>query len=222
MADVIGSGVMSLPAARHAAFAFAAAALGALGLGGAAQATPLTVVSVAQTDLNCVFNVTCHVTATDTVARFPPKPGYSGHPRLNTRTFEGAPGSQAEGLTGYLYQVDFTKAFKETDINCVVWLKLKFGPVRRLSYDGGARADVFVITSEATGSIGISSAEKTGGSVTLTFTEPVCPTSGAPPGQESFWVGMSSSGAPVSSRAQADLTFGGGVVAVRTRTPALH
>lgn len=199
--------------------AAAGLALGMLSAAAGAQAAALTVVNVSAPDINCVFNVTCHVTATDTIKAFPPATGYSGKPRLITRTFEGAPGSPADGLTAYLYRVDFTKAQAETDINCVVWLKLKFGPVSQLPYDGETNADVFVITSGAVGSVGVSSAEKAGDNVTITFTEPVCPKNGVPPGQSSFWVGMAAPGAPVSSAAKAQLTFGGGVVAVKARTP---
>jgi hypothetical protein len=200
-----------------------AAGLGlALIAAGAARATPLTVVNVSAPAINCVFNVSCRVTVADTVARFPPSSGYSGRPRLITRTIEGAPGAPAEGFTGYLYRVDFTHAQAETDINCVVWLRLKFGPAARFDYDGSGRSEVFVITSGGVGSVGVSSADKVGGGITLTFTEPVCPANGAAPGQSSFWVGLSSRGAPVASRAKAELTFGGGVVAVKTRTPTLH
>lgn len=201
--------------------AAAGLALGTLGVGGAAQAAALTVVNVSAPDINCVFNVTCHVTATDTVAAYPPATGYSGKPRLFTRTIEGAPGSPAEGLTGYLYRVDFTKAQAEADINCAVWLKLKFGPVSQLPYDGESDADVFVITSGGLGSIGVSSAVKAGDNITITFTEPVCPKNGVPPGQSSFWVGISSAAAPVASHAKSQLTFGGGVVGVKARTPGL-
>lgn len=201
-------------------FAAAGLALATLGSGAVAQAAALTVVSVSAPDINCVFNITCHVTATDTVKAFPPATGYSGKPRLFTRTIEGAPGSPADGLTGYLYRVDFTKAQAEADINCVVWLKLKFGPVSQLNYDGSGNADVFVITTGGLGSVGVSSADKSGDNVTITFTEPVCPKNGVPPGQSSFWVGLAAPGAPVSSAAKAQLTFGGGVVAVKARTPA--
>ena len=77
------------------------------------------------------------------------------------------------------------------------------------------------ITSEGVGTVGVASAEKAGDNVTITFSEPVCPKNGAEPGQSSFWVGLSSPGAPVGSRAKAQLTFGGGIVGVKARTPAL-
>lgn len=194
-----------------------------LGAGGAAQAAALSVASVASSDLACVYNVTCHATVNDSTGLFPPATGYSGKPKLITRTIEGAPGSPAEGLNGFLYRVDFTKAQAETDINCVVWLKLKFGAVTPLEYEGAGSGsfDLFVITSEGVGTVGVSSAEKAGDNVTITFSEPVCPKNGAAPGQSSFWVGMSSPAAPVGSRAKAQLTFGGGIVGVKARTPSL-
>jgi hypothetical protein len=196
-------------------------ALGAvvgLAWAGAAGATPLTVVNVTSSQVACAFNTTCHVTVTDSAGLFPPKPGYSGKPKLYTRTFVGAPGAQGYGLTAYLYQVDFTKAHVETDRNCAINLQLKFGAVAPLNYDGSGPADVFVMTSGATGSDGLASADKVGNIVTLTFTQEVCGQGAGLP-TLSYYVGMASASAPRAGSAKVDLTFGGGTVNVRARTP---
>ncbi len=177
-------------------------------------------VNVAAPDINCVFNETCLVTVTDSTGLYPPKPGYSGHPKLYTRTFVGAPGSQAEGLTAYLYRVDFTKANAETDVNCAENLQIRFGDVARLKYDGETKADVFVISTGAVGDVGISSAEKVGPNVILTFSTEVCPAGGFTSAGSSFYIGMASPGTPAAAKVKSDLTFGGGTVKVRARTPA--
>lgn len=190
----------------------------ALAAAGAAAATPLTVVNVSSSNVVCAFNTTCHVTVTDSTGLFPPRPGYSGKPKLHTRTFVGAPGSQGEGLTAYLYQADFTKAHVETDRNCAINLQLKFGDVAPLNYDGSGAADVFVITSGSSGTDGLVSADKVGNIVTLTFTQEVCGQGAGLP-TLSYYVGMASAASPRAGAAKVDLTFGGGTVNVRARTP---
>lgn len=200
--------------------AFLVAGLGVvLAAAGGASAAPLRVVNVDASNVTCTFNATCLVTSTDTTGLYPPKPGYSGHPKLRTRTFVGAPGSQAEGLTAYLYRVDFTKAQAETDVNCAVNLRVKIPGLTPLKYDGETKADVFVITSGGLGDVGISSADKVGSTVTLTFSSEVCPEGGFTSNRSSFYIGMASNQAPVPDHAKSELTFGGGTVKVRTRIP---
>lgn len=199
-----------LPAGAAFALAFAT---------GPAAASPLRVVNVTSPDVLCVFNATCLVTATDTTGRYPPKAGYSGQPYLYTRTFVGAPGSKAEGLTAYLYRVDFTHAHAETDVNCAENLQIRFGDVARLKYDGETKSDVFVISSGGPGDVGLVSADKVGPVVTLTFATEVCPSGGFTSSQSSFYIGMAAVGEPVTAKVKSDLTFGGGTVKVRARTP---
>jgi hypothetical protein len=191
-----------------------------LGLSSGAQAVPLTVVNVGAPAVNCVFNPACTVTVTDTIGNYPPSSGYTGTPRLQSRTYVGVPGAPAAGLTAYVYRVDFTSATARADINCAVNLKVRFGPNARLNYGGGGPADVFVVTTGGLGSIGLASADRTGAVVTFTFTKPVCPTNGiSSPGQTSFFFGMASKLAPNPSVAKSDLTFGGGTVNVLARAP---
>lgn len=191
----------------------------ALAVAGAGSAAPLRVVEVDGSTVTCVFNATCLVTVTDTTGIYPPKPGYSGKPKLISRTFVGAPGSQAEGLTAYLYRVDFTRAHAETDVNCAENIKVKMPGLTRLKYDGETRADVFVISTGGVGDVGISSADKVGSTVTLTFTSEVCPVGGFTGNLSSFYIGMASTFAPAADHARSDLTFGGGTVKVKDRSP---
>jgi len=185
----------------------------------AAVAAPLTVVNVGAPAINCVFNTSCTVTVTDTIGNYPPRPGYTGTPRLQSRTFAGQPGTPAAGLTGYDYRVDFTAATAATDINCATDLKVRTGPVAHLPYSPGGAADVFVVTSGGLGSIGIASADLTGDVLTFTFTSPVCPQNGQAPGQTSFFFGIAAKGKPHDVTAKSNLTFGGGVADVPARAP---
>jgi hypothetical protein len=184
------------------------------------HAVPLTVVNVSASDVTCAFTTTCTVVTTDTKGHYPPSSGYTGHPRLISRTFSGGPGAQASGLIAYVYRVDFRQAQVATDINCAINLKMNTGPIHPLNYDGGGPEDVYVITSGGIGSIGLASAHTTGPVVTFTFTTPVCPENGVnSPGQSSFWFGFAAKGAPQGHKALSDLTYGGGTVRVPARVP---
>ena len=68
-------------------------AAGALGLAaGGAHAAPLTMVNVGAPAINCVFDPSCKVVATDTIGRIPNSaPTSLG--RLQSRTWAGAPGA---------------------------------------------------------------------------------------------------------------------------------
>ncbi|HEY1962721.1 MAG TPA: hypothetical protein VGG69_09900 [Rhizomicrobium sp.] len=187
---------------------------------GAAAAGPLSVADVNAPDINCVFNTTCTVVVTDTSGHYPPSSGYTGKPRLITRTFAGGPGAQGDGLTAYEYRVDFRNAQAATDINCAINLKVNTGRIQPLNYDGRGPKDVYVITSGGIGSIALSSATKSGPVVTFTFTTPVCPENGVnAPGQSSFWFGFAAKGVPLKRKAFSDLTYGGGTVNVAARAP---
>lgn len=185
-----------------------------------AQAAPLTVVNVSAPAINCVFNPTCTVTVTDSVGNYPPATGYTGVPRLQSRTYPGQPGTPGAGLMAYVYRVDFTAAHGASDINCATNLKVDFGPVARLPYGKAGPVDVFVVTSGGLGTIGVASAVETGSVITFTFSQPVCPAGGAnSPAQTSFFFGLASKTAPKPSTAKSDLTFGGGEVSLSARAP---
>ena len=200
--------------------AFPASAILLFAMFAPATAAPLTVVNVDGETVSCDFNITCEVVATDTFGKYPPSSGYTGHPKLWTRTFQGGPGSLGDGLNAFEYQADFTHAHAATDINCAVDVTIKTGPIKRLNYDGSGKADIYVITTGGTGTIGLASAVRNGAHVTFTFTTPVCPENGTAPGQLSFYFGFASPNAPVARHAQSSLTFGGGTVNVKARVPA--
>jgi hypothetical protein len=182
--------------------------------------TPLAVVNVGAPAINCVFNPSCTVTVTDTIGNYPPETGYTGTPVLQSRTFDGAPGTPAAGLTAYVYRVDFTATTAATDINCATNLKIRTGPVAHLPYSPGGSADVFVTTTGGLGTIGIASAMQTGEAITFTFTTPVCPTNGVnAPGQSSFFFGIAAKGKPRNEIAKSALTYGGGIADVPARAP---
>jgi hypothetical protein len=188
----------------------------------------LSVVNVAAPNVNCVFDPTCRITVTDTVANLPPTAGYTGTAVLQSRTAGPAPaGTPGAGNYAYIYRVDMTNAAPASDQMCVSSLSLNFGAVSKLPYagPGTAPADVFVVTAGGLGSIGVRSAEKTGNKVTLRFSLASFPSPGDPfppvcAGQTTYFVGLASPSTPVASTATAQLgVYGPGSVGARAPLP---
>jgi hypothetical protein len=149
----------------------------------AACTTPLSVVQVNAPNVNCVFDPSCRLTVTDTVANLPPVPGYTGTAVLQSRTASvSPPGVPGSGTIPYIYRVDLTGAAPATDQMCVSSLAVNFGPIVQLPYSGvgNPNADVFVITTGGLGTIGLRSAEKTGNKITFRFSLASFPAPGDP------------------------------------------
>ncbi|MBV9993440.1 MAG: hypothetical protein JOZ72_19365 [Alphaproteobacteria bacterium] len=179
----------------------------------AASAAPLTVVNVAAPAINCVFNVSCTVTVTDSIGNFTLS-GDVGTGRLQSRTFPGAPPAPAAGQTGYDYRVDMTAMKGATADNCVTSLRLDFGPAATLNYKPGVPSQLFVITTGGLGSVGVASADLTAaGILTVKFAA-----GGVCPGATSYFFGLAAKGAPVKSTASLGASLGGSV-GTDARTP---
>jgi hypothetical protein len=182
--------------------------------------TPLRVVNVGAPAINCVFTTTCITSGLDTSSNIP-LPGISGTAFLQTRTIVGATGAPAQGLTDYEYRVDLINAVGILAIPCVTALRVDFGPVASLQYDGAGPTDqVFVITAGGSGTIGLSSATKVGDEVTFNFASPVCAGSSPGTGASSFFFGLSSTRAPTAVNAVVSQTTGG-ALSVGARAPNL-
>ena len=184
-----------------------------------ALAGSLKVVNVSAPAINCVFDPKCSVLATDSVGTIA-VPVISGGAILQSRTFAGAPGTPAAGMTGYEFRVDLTQAAGDVAKSCVLRVKIDTGPVKQLPYQGGAAlADVFVVTSGAIGTVDLASADETDGAVTFTFRQPVCVT--AVPGKKatSYFFGFASANAPRAVTAQAQ-SGDGQILNVAARAPA--
>jgi hypothetical protein len=176
----------------------------------AAQAGPLAVVNVGAPAVNCVFNVSCTVTVTDSVGNIP-LPGISGTARLQSRTYDGAPGAPAAGKHAYVYRLDLTAA---SGSNCVTQLVVNFGPISKQQYNGvGPLDDVFVVTSGGLGSVGPSAATKEGDGITFHFGTPVCP------GATSYFFGLAANGLPKNIMAKVHHMPPGGPLSVQARAP---
>jgi len=163
-----------------------AAALGLLAASLApatAGAQPMSIVSVGAPAINCVFSASCSVTVND-VATPMLRGGF-----LQSRTFQGEPGSRAAGKWVYEYRINLTRATPAANVTAVT---VDFGPaVGSLDFDGDSMPDeVFVVTSGALGAVGPSSVVRAGRMITFRFARPV--NSGA----STFFFGVLSAGEP--------------------------
>jgi hypothetical protein len=176
----------------------AAVTLGAI----PALAGSLKVVNVSAPAFNCVFDPKCTIVVTDSVDTIA-VPGISGSAILQSRTFTGAPGTPAAGMTGYEYRVDLTQAVGDVAKSCVTRLKIDIGPVKQLPYQGGAAlADVYVVTSGGIGTVDLASADETDGAVTFAFRTPVCVSASPSRVATSYFFGFASAKAPRAVTAQ--------------------
>jgi hypothetical protein len=158
-----------------------------------AQAGPLTVVQVAAPGVNCVFDASCTITVSDTSSAIPL--GFAaGSPFLQSRTFTGAVGTPAAGLTGYEYRLDLRSA--SGAVECLLGLIVDFGPVTLLPYKAGSTAHVYVVTQGGLGTVGIKSAEQDGNVITFEFSKPMCVSNAPGGGESTFFFGLASSKPP--------------------------
>ena len=183
----------------------------------AAKAAPLKIVNVGAPAINCVFSTSCSVRVKDTKEDF--MLGAGGKGILRTRTFKGADGSPAEGLFAYEYRLDLTDAVG-TKPSCIDWISVSFGPVvKSLDFGGDARPDqVFVITTGAIGSIGLTSAIQTRDTIKFRFKSPVCSGTAATKGASTYFWGLVSTSDPENINALIHET-GGATHVVKTRSP---
>ncbi len=188
---------MAMRAARLIAlgvvFAFAASS---------ARASELTFVGVSMQELNCIFDASCQPGTTDSISLIP-LAGVSGRAAVHTRTIPGGDMSRGAGKVAFLYRVNLTAAL---GTRCVSALKLPFGTIEKMPYaERGPYADLFVVTSGSLGSIGLSAAERTGNTIVVTFSKPVC--AGARPGEgeSSLFFGLSAAEAPKQVWAEVDV-----------------
>jgi hypothetical protein len=156
-----------------------------------ALAAPLKIVDVSAPAINCKFDPSCKIVVQDSSANFT-LPGSSGNAFLQSRTWPvGKPGTVGAGRYPYEYRLDLTQLTGLTALPCVTQLKLVFGPVVSLDYDGnGTTEQVFVTTVGGVGSVKPSAVDKTGNVVTFNFNPPVCAGSSPGHGQTSYFFGL--------------------------------
>jgi len=187
-----------------------------------ANATPLNIVTVAAPAINCIFNTTCKVTVSDTSGDILLS-GAAGKGFLQSRTVKSQPNAPAAGRYTYQYRIDLRNAYGITSIPCVTSLAIEFGSVvSALDYNGdGMTGDqVYVVVKGGLGTVGPSSADKVGNTITFTFGSPVCAGGSPGKGDSSYFFGLTSNGAPKSVTASVKQAIGP-TLAVPARAPSL-
>jgi hypothetical protein len=186
-----------------------------------AAASPLKIVHVSAPAINCKFDPSCTITVTDTVANFT-LPGTSGNAFLQSRTSPvGKPGTVGAGKYEYDYRLDLRQLTGLTAAPCVTQLKITFGPVASLDYDGDGTAEqVFVVTAGGLGTVAPSSADKTGNVVTFNFKTPVCSGSAPGKGETSYFFGLASNRSARAVTATVVPTLGGSL-SLNARAPKI-
>jgi hypothetical protein len=182
----------------------------AFAIASAAAAVPLDVVTVGFPAVNCRFDTDCTITVNDFSGPIA-LPGAAGDGFLQSRQFPaGEPGTPAVGLHAYLYRIDLTHSAGILAVPCISQLRIPFGPVAPVDYDGDGNTDqVFVATSGGLGSVGLASAEQVGDQITFSFAPAVCAGSAPGNGETTFFFGLASTQTDRAVTAEAALTLGG-------------
>ncbi len=180
-------------------------------------AAPLKVVNVNAPAINCVFNTPCTIAVNDTTDNIRMSTGGIGI--LKSRTFKGLPGSPADRLFAFEYLLDLRNAVGATAVSCIDWMKIDFGEVASLDFNGDSRPDqVFVVTGGGIGTVGIASAIQTASNIRFNFTSPICGGSAPGKGDSSFFWGLASKQPPELVTATLHETSGATHV-VKARSP---
>jgi hypothetical protein len=143
--------------------------------------------------VNCVFSTTCSVAVTDYISEFAIN-GASGNGRLQSRIFQGQPGSTAAGKWVYEYRINLTAAHGFTYPPYVDYIAIdRWGALRMYDYnsDGIATDEVFNVTSGGVGTKAVTSAFLSSPWSYFVLSSPVYV------GESSYFFGLVSDRAPV-------------------------
>lgn len=186
----------------------------------AAVAVPLDVVTVGFPAVNCKFDTDCTITVNDFAKHFTLS-GASGDGFLQSRRFPaGQAGTAGAGLRAYLYRIDLRQSAGLLAIPCITQLRIPFGPVAPVDYNGDGNTDqVFVVTSGGLGSVGLASADQVGDQITFTFSPAVCAGSAPGNGQTTFFFGLASTQTYRTVTAAVTTVTPGGVLSLEARAP---
>ena len=187
--------------------------LSALVLVFAVPAMAYNVVNTSAPQINCPFNTTCTVTVTDMGSLIP---GTNGG-KIQSRIFQGQPGSPLAGKWCYEYRVSMTNAVGITVIPYVTSMSIaNFGPIISYDYnfDATSTDQVFVVTSGGIGTVGLASSYVFFGISFFNLSSPVYGGSFPGDGESSYFFGVVSNYAPTTGTATVQTDHGSETVSV--------
>jgi hypothetical protein len=187
-----------------------------------AGATPLSIVQVSFPAVNCVFNPSCSIVVNDSTGTIAmPFLSAPGTAWLQSRTFDGQPGTSAAGLTGYMYRISLTQASGFGD--CLLGFVINFGPISKLPYQSDSpSADVFVGSlGGGLGTIGLASADQDNGVITFTLASPLCVPASPSFAATTYFIGLASGRHPGNGTSTVFAYGSPGFYPVHARVPVI-
>jgi hypothetical protein len=181
------------------------ASLLVLALGLSIPAMALNVVNTSAPSINCVFSTTCTVVVNDMGSNLP------NGGRIQSRVFQGKPGSPLAGKWAYLYRVNMANAVGFTYVPYVDGMYISgWGtPVAYdYNFDSNYTDQVFVITAGGVGTVGLSSVNVFWGITFFNLSSPVYGGSFPGDGESSYFFGMVSNYPPTVKTAQVHMDNG--------------
>jgi hypothetical protein len=172
-----------------------------LSLVAVALAAPVFAYNVVNTSwtVQCLFSTSCSVTVTDYVAEFAVSGG-SGNGRLQSRVYQGQPGSAAAGKWIYEYRINLGPVGGIVNVPYADQLAIaSWGTVRQYDYnsDSIATDHVFNITSGGLGTKAVTSAFLSSPWTYFVLSNPVYAGNFPGGGESSYFFGLVSDNAPV-------------------------
>jgi hypothetical protein len=165
----------------------------------------LNVVNTSAPSINCVFSTTCSIVVNDMGSNLP------NGGRIQSRIFQGQPGSPMAGKWVYEYRVNMANAVGFTYVPYVDGMYIVgWGPVLAYDYnfDSIYTDQVFVVTAGGIGTVGLSSVNVFWGATFFNLSSPVYGGSFPGDGESSYFFGLVSNYAPTVKTAQVHMDNG--------------
>lgn len=163
------------------------------------------VVNTSAPSVNCIFSTTCSVVVNDMVSPI------LGSGRVQSRIFQGQPGSPAAGKWVYLYRIDLKQVAGITYIPYVTQMAISnWGTVRQYDYnfDSVATDHVFNIAAGGIGTKPVTSSTVFFGWTYFSFSNPIYAGSYPGGGESSYFFGLVSDYPPSVRSASVDTDTG--------------
>lgn len=180
----------------------------------AAPAMAYNLVDTSAPQINCLFSTSCSVVVSDMVSNM------ANGGRVQSRTFQGQPGSPLAGKWVYLYRVDMSNAVGVTTIPYVTRMSIAaWGPLVQYDYnfDWNYTDEVYNVTQGAIGTVRVENAFLFWGTSFFYFEDAIYGGGSPGSGDSSRFFGLVSNYPPTIKNAT--VTTDAGAVTVSVKAP---